>query len=173
MAILDDRETWEATFQEEFIAHWQATGKMNWRAYPRPKNDPLPRSAGIELANARVLLVSTAGGYLADTQEPFDAPNPLGDYSIRTFPIDTPFDALAYAHEHYDHTAVDADPQVLLPLPELAARHERGDIGALAPSVVSFMGYQPDLIRVVDEMIPSIVRVAKEFDVQAALLVPA
>ncbi len=49
----------------------------------------------------------------------------------------------------------------------------KGIIGELCPSTVSFMGYQPDLARIVDEMIPAILRVAQAEQARAALLVPA
>jgi D-proline reductase (dithiol) PrdB len=119
------------------------------------------------------MLISTAGGYLPDRQAPFDAGNPLGDYTIRVFPSSTPLDRLAYAHTHYDHAAVDADPQVLVPLDHLRDMVTEGQIGELAPPVVSFMGYQPDLARVVDETAPAIVHVAGAEEAHAALLVPA
>ena len=93
--------------------------------------------------------------------------------SIRRFSIDTPFDAIAYAHTHYDHTAVNADPQVLLPLLHLKALVDDEVIGELAPDVISFMGYQPDIRPVLDETIPAIVTVCKEMAVDAALLVPS
>ncbi len=85
---------------------------------------------------------------------------------------DTPFEKLAYAHEHYDHAAVDADPQVLLPLDHLRGMTADGRIGALT-AVVSFMGYQPDVSRLLDETIPAILEVTREEKAQAALLVPA
>jgi len=34
------------------------------------------------------------------------------------------------------------------------------------------MGYQPDVLRVAKELVPAIVKTAKEMAVQAALLVP-
>ena len=68
---------------------------------------------------------------------------------------------------------MDADPQVLLPLRHLEALRDAGDIGALAPHAVSFMGYQPDVARLVAETAPQIVAYAKEAAVRAALLVPA
>jgi hypothetical protein len=80
---------------------------------------------------------------------------------------------LNYAHDHFDHTAVERDPQVLLPLLHLADRVQAGAIGRLAPEVISFMGYQPDATRVVDETIPAIVTAARRLEVDAALLVPA
>ena len=119
------------------------------------------------------MFITTAGAYLADAQQPFDAPNPLGDYTIRQFPVDTPFEALAYAHEHYNHTDVNADPQVLLPLRHLEQMVAEGKIGELAPSVISFSGYHPDIVRVVNKLTPAILDVAKAEKPDAVLLVPA
>ncbi|MDH3675310.1 MAG: glycine/sarcosine/betaine reductase selenoprotein B family protein, partial [Anaerolineae bacterium] len=85
----------------------------------------------------------------------------------------TPPDRIAYAHDHFDHMAVDQDPQVLLPLRHLAEMVADGRLGDLAPSTISFMGYQPDVGRVVNEMIPAIIEVAQTEEVDAALLVPA
>jgi hypothetical protein len=103
----------------------------------------------------------------------FDAANPLGDYTIRRFPVTTPLESVAYAHTHYDHTAVKADPQVLIPLRHLADLVDEGVIGQLAPAVISFMGYQPDVTRTVHELIPAILAAVKAEAAQAALLVPA
>ncbi len=173
MEILENREQWIATFREGWLGHYQQTGEQNWKIYNRPKNSAAPAGPGINLRTSRLLLISSAGAYLRDNQAPFDAPNQLGDYSIRRFPSATPFAALAYAHEHYDHTAVDADPQVLLPLKHLADMVAEGLIGALAPDVISFSGYQPDVARVLDETILLILQAATEVRADAALLVPA
>ena len=102
-----------------------------------------------------------------------DAANPLGDYSIRLFPANTPFGALAFAHDHYDHAAVEADPQVLLPLRHLADMVGERKIGALAGDVVSYSGYQPDITRIVSELIPAILEAVRAGQAGAALLVPA
>ncbi len=137
------------------------------------KNRVAPTGPGVDLAKSRLALICSAGAYVHDTQAPFDAPNPLGDYTIRLFPSTTPFEALAYAHDHYDHTAVEADPQVLLPLRHMADLVSEGVVGELAPSVISFSGYLPDVVRVVNELIPAIVGAAKAEQIDAALLVPA
>jgi hypothetical protein len=129
--------------------------------------------AGVDLSHCHLLPVSSAGGYLPGQQAPFDASNPLGDYTIRRIPSDTPPTALAFAHEHYDHAAVDADPQVLIPLGDLAELVAMGQIGALTPHMISSMGYQPDVGRVLDELIPAIVEAARADGAQAALLVPS
>jgi len=173
MQILENYEEWKAAYRDGWLAHLQQTGEIDWSLYNRPDNSSTPGCAGVDLAQSRLMLVTTSGAYLPGRQEPFDAASPLGDYSIRIWSSTTPLEALAYAHEHYDRTAVHADPQVLLPLRHLADLVGEGAIGEMAPSVVSFMGYQPDLSRVVDEMIPLIVAAAQAEEVQAALLVPA
>ena len=40
---------------------------------------------------------------------------------------------------------------MLLPLRHLADMVDEGVIGELTSSVISFMGYQPDITRVIDE----------------------
>ena len=173
MEILENREQWLATFRAGWLAHYQQTGEQNWKIYNRPKNSAAPAGKAITLSNSRMVLIASAGGYLRDSQAPFDAPNPLGDYTMRLFPITTPFDALAYAHEHYDHTAVNADPQVLVPLGHLADLVAEGAIGELASSVISFSGYQPIVTQVLDQTIPSILQAVRAERADAALLVPA
>ena len=173
MEILDNRDQWLADFQSGWLAHYQQTGEVDWGRYNRPGNTTKVPGKGVDLSKSRLMLVSTAGGYLGASQQPFDAANPLGDYTIRTFPSSTSFDDLAFAHEHYDQTAVLEDPQVLLPLRLLEELVDKGDIGELSHSVVSYMGYQPDLSRVVDETATAILQVAQAEHVHAALLVPA
>ena len=172
MSILDNKESWVNKFREGWLAKLQKTGTFYWKAYIFTKNQIPVEGRGIDLKSSRLMFISSAGGYLSDSQQPFDAGNPLGDYTIRKFPSSTPFENLSYAHEHYDHTAVDADPQVLLPLDHLSEMVIEGEIGELT-SVVSFMGYQPDVSRLLDETIPAILKNAREDQVDAALLVPS
>ena len=173
MEILENREFWSATYREGWLAHYERTGEIDWELYPLPDNVTAPAGPGIDLSSARLMLVSTAGGYLPAEQAPFDAPNPLGDYSVRLVPSSTPFDHLACAHEHFDQTAIKQDPQVLVPLRHLEDLVVEGVIGELAPSMAFFMGYQPDMTRVVDETLPPILSAAQTEGVTAVLLVPA
>ena len=173
MEILENREEWVASFRGSWLAHWHQMGDIDWKRYPRPKNHTAPAGRGIDLPGSRLMLVSSAGGYLPDQQQPFDAAHPLGDYSIRLFPSSMPLDTLAIAHDHYDHTAACQDPQVLIPLRHLEDLVREGKIGELSPSVVSFMGYQPDVTRVIDETIPAIAQAAQVEQVDATLLVSA
>lgn len=172
MDILENADVWAKTFQDGWLAHLEKTGTPSWEIYERPKNQNPVAGAAIDLKSSRLALISSAGGYLADSQEPFDAGSPLGDYTVRTFPVSTPFEKLAYSHEHYDHAAINVDPQVLMPLEHLRQMVSEGSIGELAP-MVSIMGYQPDVSRLLDETFPAILKIVQEENAQAALLVPA
>ena len=173
MDILETRESWQAAYRGGFLAHYQETGTLDWKIYPHPRNTNAPAGPGVDLRKSRLLLISSAGGYLPAGQQPFDAANPLGDYTIRLIPWSTPLDALAFAHDHYSHADVNQDRQVLVPLRHLEDLVTEGVIGGLVPSVVSFMGYQPDVARVIDELIPAIVQVSQTEQADAALLVPS
>lgn len=171
--ILEHRDQWDADFRAGFLAHYEDTGQTDWSRYNRPDNRTPVSGPAIDLSESRLLFISSAGGYLPASQKPFEAEADLGDYSIRTFPVDTPFSDIAYAHTHYDHTAINADPQVLLPLKHLSDLVNEGVIGELAPLMISFSGYHPDLSRVLDETIPAILAVAHQMQPDAALLVPS
>lgn len=173
MDVLEQHEQWLAAFQANWLAHYQQTGETNWKIYNRPTNTTAPAGNAIDLAQSRLVLISSAGGYLPAFQQPFDAANKLGDYSLRLFPTTTALETIAYAHDHYDHTAVNQDPQVLLPLRHLADLVTAGLIGELAPHVISFMGYQPVVTRVLDETIPALLDAVRAEQAHAALLVPA
>jgi Glycine/sarcosine/betaine reductase selenoprotein B (GRDB) len=173
MQIIENLTQWKMDFEQGFLANFSETGEVNWKHYPKVKNLTAPAGPGIDLSQSRLLFVTTAGGYLKDSQIPFDAANVLGDYSLRLFPVTTAFEDIVYAHEHYDHAAVDEDPQVLLPLRHLEEMTAEGIIGELAPTVISFCGYHPDVTRVVSETIPPILEVARTEAVDAVLLVPS
>ena len=172
MELLENRDQWSTDFRAGWLKAYDESGKPDWDTYPRPRNKVVPSGRAVDLTKSRLMLISSAGGYLRESQEPFAAADVLGDYSIRTFPVATPFGELAYAHDHYDHADVDADPQTVLPLRHLETMVAEGAIGELTPSVVSFMGYQPDITRVVDEIIPQVLAIAQSEQADAALLVP-
>jgi D-proline reductase (dithiol) PrdB len=173
MDIVENFDQWRVDYFEEWLPHYENTGELVWLNYPRAHNRTAPAGPGIDLTQSRLLLISSAGGYLPTEQAPFDATNDLGDYSIRTFPVDTPFARIAFAHEHYDHTAVNIDPQVLLPLNHLRELVDEGMIGDLVSSVISFSGYQPDINRILTMTIPPIIDAARVHQADGALLVPA
>jgi hypothetical protein len=172
LEVFENPKQWLKSYQEGWLAHYEETGQFDWDRYVRPKNIHAPSGPSVDLAESRLMLVSSAGGYLTDGQVPFETSNPLGDYTIRTFQSNTPFESLSYAPSNYEHSFVESDPQVLLPLQHLQDMVAEGIIGELSPSVVSFCGCQPNVIRVVKELVPAILTVAQEEEVDAALLIP-
>jgi hypothetical protein len=170
--IVEGLDAWQEEFEKGWLASYRQTGVIHWKQYRPPINRQSVSGAGINPKVSRVMLISSAGAYLPPTQQPFDAQDPFGDYSLREIPANVDLKQLAYAHDHYDHTAVNADPQVLLPLDHLRRFAAEGMIGHLT-NIASFMGYQPDVSRVVKQTIPTILQFAKKEQAQAALLVPS
>ena len=173
MEIVENFAQWKAEYEAGWLAHLQNTGEFNWKIYNRPVNKEIPAGPGIDLSQSRLGVISSAGAYLPQSQEPFEAEDDFGDYTIRLFPTATPFADLDYAHTHYDQTAVRQDPQVLLPLRHLEDLVAEGVIGELAPSVINFSGYMPDVEQTLNKLIPAIVAAAKAEAFDAALLIPA
>lgn len=172
MEILENPLEWLHAFQQGWLAHLEQTGDKDWSRYPHLQNQLTPSSRGIQLAKSRLLFITTAGGYFPGHQEPFECQSPLGDYSIRQLPTSTPVEKIKFAHPYFDHQYAQADPQVILPLNHLREMAQSGFIGSLAPVFVSLCGYQPHVLRVIKEIIPAILKIAKEQNVQAALIVP-
>ena len=173
MEIVENLDEWSAVFEANWLTHYRVTGETNWKIYNRAKNESAPGGPGVDLAQSRLLFISSAGGYLANEQEPFDAVDELGDYTIRLLPTDPPLSQIDFAHDHYDHTAVKADPQVLLPIRHLQDLVADGQIGSLHQNWISFHGYQPDVRRIVEEFIPEVLDYVEKEKIDAALLVPA
>ncbi|NJM41904.1 MAG: hypothetical protein HC853_14690, partial [Anaerolineae bacterium] len=169
--VLEGQEAWAAQYRAGWLKHHQDTGEFDWKRYDKPTNTQSVSGGSVALQRSRVVLISSAGGYLRDVQMPFDAPHPYGDYSIRVFPTSTPLDQIAIAHDHYDHKFVDADRQVLLPLRHLEDLAREGVIGSVANTVISFTGYLPDAARVVDELVPQIIEAVYVEKADAAFLV--
>jgi D-proline reductase (dithiol) PrdB len=63
---------------------------------------------------------------------------------------------LRFAHDHYDHTDADQDPNCVFPLDRLRELAAEGVIGSVAAGHVGFMGFVPNPTRLVDETIPEV-----------------
>jgi hypothetical protein len=172
MEILENKVQWSTNFQDGWLAHLNQTGSKDWSIYQHPRNSQTPGASGVILSQSKLMFITSAGAFLKNSQQPFDGPNEIGDYSLRTFPSSTPFNLLGLVHEHYDHEMVDQDPQIALPLQHLQEFVLEGRLGELDSTVVSFMGYQPDSARVVDELIPEILPVVDAEKPDAVLLAP-
>ena len=171
--IVEKQNAWTAHFETGWLKNFFDKNSIDWKLYKYVRNEQAPAGAGIELSKARILLISSAGAYLPPQDKPFHAANLLGDYTLRTFPANTPVSSLEYAHDHYDQTAVREDTQVLLPLTHLRSLVNKNIIGGLSETVISFMGYQPWVGRVLKKTIPAILKIVQREKVDAVLLVPS
>lgn len=173
MDIIEDRDGWLEQFRAGWLDHLDQTGETDFKKlYRYVKNKEEPTGDGIDPTVSRLLFVTSSGAFLSDEQAPFDAANPRGDPSVRTFALSTPLDRIAFAHDHFDHRFAEQDPQSVLPLRHLEALEREGAVGAFVPTVVSFSGYLPNAVQVVDEIAPRVLDIMRKEDAHGALLVP-
>lgn len=125
------------------------------------------------LAQSRIAIVTTAGLHRPN-QPAFDETVKGGDWSYREFPLDVDLASLHIAHKSdaFDHTGVERDKNLALPLDrlrELAGEHV---IGEAAPRHFSFMGSIPAPGRVIDQTAPEVAAKLHVDGVDAVLLTP-
>ena len=112
------------------------------RTYRWRRADAVPAARlRLPVTGARVALVTSAGLVIAG-DVPFDLEVKGGDWSYRT--IDRAADVRALTVHHrsnaFDPAAIDADRNVAFPLERLRDLAAAGEIGAVAPRHLSFMG---------------------------------
>ena len=155
-------------------------GEFSWRTrvflttYPWRRLDPIPWSPLRKpLSEARIALCSTAG-LTAPDQAPFDESIRGGDSSFRLIPDLAPVAALRSSHrsQSFDHSGIDADPNLGLPLEPLHELVARGRVGAAAPRHLSFMGSITTPGRLIRETAPRAAALLAEDQVDLALFVP-
>ena len=173
MEIVENAGAWKKDFENGWLTELKIRGRINWSLYQYAQNTQSPSGNKILLKEAKLLLITSAGSYLKNDQPPFDAANPLGDYTIRTFPASTPPGDLEFAHDHYKQDSVRSDPQVLIPIGHLEELVAQDKLHRFCSPVISFMGYQPDVSRVLSDTIPAIQAVIDNSDVDCVLLVPS
>ncbi len=147
-------------------------GAKTWLRMGVRRMEPM-RAALLEepLSEARLAVVSTGGATLPD-QEPFET-GKTGDASFRTLPSSTDPAGLRFDHPHFDTDLARRDPDCVFPLRLLRAMVEAGEVGELAPTAVSMMGYVPVTRRLVGETAPAVGELMQGEEVDAALLCPA
>jgi D-proline reductase (dithiol) PrdB len=128
------------------------------------------------LRESRVAIISSAAVALHGDR-PFDEQgeraNPWwGDPSYRVIPRGTRTDDVGLHHLHIDRSYGEEDLDCVLPLTRLEELVAAGEVGEVAPSHYSFMGYllRPD--EFLRTSVPAIVERLKGEAVDAVLLVP-
>jgi D-proline reductase (dithiol) PrdB len=143
-------------------------------AYRWRKIDPVP-SAPLRrpLSESRVALVSTAGLVLPG-QAPFDNDVKGGDWSWREIPDDADVATMIDSHrsQSYDHSGVQADPNLAFPLDRLHELVRDGVVGAASRRHFSLMGSITAPGRLTSETAPAVADALAADGVDAVLLVP-
>jgi D-proline reductase (dithiol) PrdB len=119
-----------------------------YRALPLQKAEPIPWTPlARPIEKCRFSLVTSAGLYLKDKQPSFDLDgerkNPFwGDPAYRAIPREVRQEEIGAAHLHINNADVEADMNIALPVHRFLELEATGEIGSLAPTHYSFMGYQ-------------------------------
>ena len=144
------------------------------KTYPWRRIDPVPvATLHKPLAAAKVALVTTAG-LVVPGEAPFDAAVRGGDVSFRVIPEGTQVSALEEHHrsDSFDHSGIERDRNLALPLDRLRELAAEGAIGSVAPRHLSFMGSITAPGRLVRDSAPRAADLLLEDGVDVALLFP-
>jgi D-proline reductase (dithiol) PrdB len=150
--------------------------RLFMKAYPfaRYQIDPVPfAKLKKPLNKARVALITTAG--LHTQQQPsFDSFLKNGDASFREILNTVTTSALIDAHksDSFDHSGVEADRNLALPLDRFRELESRGSIGSLNHRHFSFMGSIHRPGRLIETSAPQVAELLRSDDVDAVFLTP-
>jgi D-proline reductase (dithiol) PrdB len=130
----------------------------------------------VPLSTARIALLSTAG-ISCPPDPPFDMEgereNPIwGDPSWRRIPATATAADVEVNHLHVDTSYARGDLNVVLPLQRLAELAAEGEVGSVAPTHYSVMGFQPDASAQVAQSAPAIAEAMRADGVTGAVLAP-
>lgn len=148
--------------------------RLFMRAYRWRTLDPVPvTERSRPLPECRVALVSSAG-LVVPGDPPFDPDVNGGDWSWRTIPSGVDVQSLEEHHrsDAFDHSGIERDRNMGLPLDRLRELAADGAIGEVAPRHASVMGSITAPGRFTRDTVPEIVRALTADDVDVALLVP-
>jgi D-proline reductase (dithiol) PrdB len=162
---------------------WRFTGSfltefLSGQIPDTPKHDPIPWAERRKpLAESKLALLSTAGISMAgDTpfDMEFERKNPTkGDPSWRALRSDATGDTIEANHLHIDTSYIRRDLNVALPLDRARELVVEGEIGSLAETHYSTMGYQGnDATTQSEKSGPEIAAHMKNEGVDLALLAP-
>ena len=151
---------------------------LSTRIPDSPNHPPIPWTpVSKPLSECKVALLSTAGLSMKD-DVPFDmdferAHPTKGDPSWRRIRSDASSASIDANHLHIDTSFIERDLNVALPLDRLREAVEAGQVGALADTHYSTMGYQGnDTSTLETKSAPEIAESMRSEEVDLALLAP-
>jgi D-proline reductase (dithiol) PrdB len=149
-----------------------------YRNLPVQREEPIPWTPLAKpLTRCRFALVTTAGIYVPGREPPFDAEREerkptWGDPSYRTIPRDTPQEKIGACHLHINNRDLLADVNIVLPLDRFRELEKAGEIGSLAPTHYSFMGFQLKTAEWRERYAPEVAERLRHEEVDAVFLTP-
>jgi D-proline reductase (dithiol) PrdB len=125
------------------------------------------------LSQSRIAVVTSAA-FFQPEQPPFDPALRGGDYSFRQIPLATDLDTLQIGHKSdaFDHSGIESDKNLALPLDRLRELKAEGCIGDVASRHFSLMGSISAPARLVSISAPEIARKLWEDQVDGVLMTP-
>ncbi|MFN2426196.1 MAG: glycine/sarcosine/betaine reductase selenoprotein B family protein [Candidatus Binatia bacterium] len=121
------------------------------------------------LSECRVALASSGGVYV-DGQPPFHFRD---DSSMRIVPADIDPACLRVAHFGYPTDDAEKDPNCVFPLERLREMEADGTIGELSPRAITFMGGIYSQRRVLEDLVPAVLDIVRQDNVDLFYIVPA
>jgi len=156
------------------LAEFPWTTRVWLARYPWRRVHPTPWSPLRKPpAESRVALGSSAG-LSAPGQPPFSQSVLGGDSSFRLIPDSVPVASLHESHrsESFDHSGIEQDRNLALPLDRLHELVAQGRIGSAAPRHLSFMGSITAPGRLIRDSAPQAAAALVADQVDLALFVP-
>ena len=125
------------------------------------------------LSEVKIALITSAGFYLP-TQAPFEHTLRYNDCSYREIPWGTTVESLEIGQtsDAFDHSGIELDRNLALPLDRLGELVRLGLVGAPAPRHFSIMGSLLATGGLMEKSGPEIAAKLHEDEVHAVLLVP-
>jgi D-proline reductase (dithiol) PrdB len=147
----------------------------SWASLERPSDIPWTPLVK-PLRECRVAMI-TSGGIALTTNPPFNQElernDPWwSDPSYRVIPRDTIGKDIKVYHLHINPSLPEQDLNCILPLQRLADLERSGEIGSVAPSHYSYMGYTQRPQRLLAESVPAIAKQLRQEHVDCVVLVP-
>lgn len=145
---------------------------------PVQREEPVPWTPLTKPLNrCRFALVTTAGIYVPGREPPFDAEREdreptWGDPTYRTIPREARQAEIGACHLHINNRDILADVNIVLPLDRFRDMEEAGEIGSLAPTHYSFMGFQLNTTEWRERYAPEVAERLRQEEVDAVLLTP-
>lgn len=160
-----------ATYRELILKY-----RLFMKAYPFASYaiNPVPCAKLTKPLNAaRVALVTTAGLH-APEQAGFDSYLKDGDASFREIPNTITTSTLIEAHisDSFNHSGIQADRNLALPLDRFRELVARGEVGSLNHRHFSFMGSILRPKRLIQETAPQVAERLRADGVDVAFLTP-